>query len=176
VLLGAGALWTFSTVYVLVERERSFAPALEHGDLAQAQSSLERLAAIRRASLLDYHRVASLAAQRNDSTASLRILDAALARHGDDPTTIQTKANYLEKLGRIDEAIAVYEAGGLLQPEDADLALGHGRLLLRRGDLDAAETALSRAKTLAPDDRRIDLLLERVQAKRAGRAEAPSGA
>lgn len=174
-LLVAGAAWTFSTVYVLFERDRSFVPAVERGDVAAGEASLARLEVVRRASLADYHRLASVAAQKKDPDSVLRILDAAIARHR-EPQSYQTKATYLESLGRVEEAIAVFRAGSEARPDDADMLLGAGRLLLQRGDAESAQAALERAKALAPTDRRIELLLERAQAKRGEQGGAPSGA
>jgi hypothetical protein len=175
ILLGAGAAWTFSTIYVLFERDRSLLPAIERGDLAAAEASLGRLATIKRDGIGDYHRVAQIAVQRKDPVGALRVLDAAIERHAEAKSDL-TKARYLESLGRTDEAIAAYQAGSERHPAHADLLLGAGRLLLQRGDLDAAQAALERAQRLAPDDQRIVLLLERTQAKRSGAAAAPSGA
>jgi len=175
ILLGAGAAWMLSTVYVLVERDRNFVPALERGDIPAAEASLGRLQLLRRAAVIDYHRVASAAAQRKDADGALRVLDRAIDLHG-EAKTFQTKGAYLESLGRTDAAIETYKAGSARHPEDADLLIGAGRLLLQRGDLDAAQAALERAKQRAPNDPRVDLLLERAQAKRTGAAAAPSGA
>lgn len=175
VLLGIGALWTVSTVYVLFERDRAFVPAIERGDVAAAEASLARMQAIHRAGLVDYHRLASMASQRKDDVAVLRVLDTAL-RHHDDPRTHLVKATYLENAGRAEEAIAAYRAGSASHPDSPDLLLGEGRVLLQRGDVDGAQAALERAQRLAPEDRRIALLLERAAAKRSGAAVAPSGA
>jgi tetratricopeptide (TPR) repeat protein len=175
ILLTAGAAWMLSTVYVLFERDRSFMPALARGDVAAAEASLERLQWLRRAAAVDYQRVARVAAQRDDSETVFRVLDHAIERHGEAPS-YQAKATYLEKLGRNDAAIETYRAGSAAHPEEPDLFLGAGRLLLQRGDVEAALAALERAHGLAPTDHRIDLLLERAREKRAAEDTAPSGA
>ena len=174
-LLAAGAAWTLSTIYVLVERDRTFVPALARGDVTAAEASLERLQWLRRAAAADYHRVATIAAKRDDSTAALRLLDRAIALDGEAPS-YRTKGAYLEQLGRKTDAIETYRAGAAAHPDAADLFVAEGRLLLQQGDFDGALAALERAHGLAPADRRIDLLIERAREKRAAEDAPPSGA
>lgn len=175
ILLTAGAAWTLSTVYVLFERDRGFMPALARGDVATAEASLERLQWLRRAATRDYHRLAGVAAEHEDTDAVLRVLDRAIALHG-EASSHQAKATYLEKLGRREAAIEAYRTGSAAHPDEPDLFVGEGRLLLQGGDVEAALAALERAHGLAPSDRRIDLLLERARAKRAAQDSTASGA
>lgn len=175
VLLGAGALWVASTVVSLVERDRVFGVALGRGDVAGAEASLQRLAWLRRDAPVDYHRLANAANERGDAVAVLRILDRGIERHA-RAKTFDAKALFLESERRGDEAIAVVEQGLVLHPGDPELLLRAGRLLLERGDVDAALRALEDAHARAPADKRIDITLERARRQRAGETAAPSGA
>jgi len=175
VLLGAGALWTLSTIVSLVERERVFSPAIARGDFERAEASLRRLAWIQRDGIADYHRLANAADQRGDADTVMRALDRGIERHA-RAQTFGAKAHVLESRGLRDEALAVVESGIVEHPNDADLLYRSGRLLLERGDVDAALRALERAQAAAPHDKRIDLTLERAREKRAAQGAAPSGA
>jgi hypothetical protein len=174
VLLTAGALWTLSTIASLLERDRVLAPALARADAARAEASLGRLAWMRRDAPADYHRVAAVAAQKNDRDAALRILDRGIERHA-RALTFQSKGAYLESIAQGDAALAAYAAGLVAHPDDPDLLYASGRLLLQRGDVEAALAALERAQALAPSDKRIELTLERARQKRA-EGDSKSGA
>lgn len=175
VLLGAGALWAASTVVSLVERDRVFGVALGRGDVAAAEASLRRLAWLRRDAPVDYHRLANAANERGDAATVLRVLDRGIERHA-RAKTFDAKALFLESERRSDEAIAVVERGLAVHPGDPELLLRAGRLLLERGDVDAALRALEDAHARAPADKRIDLSLERARRQRAGGTAAPAGA
>jgi tetratricopeptide (TPR) repeat protein len=175
ILLGAGALWTFTTVATLVERDRGLGPALAAGDVAAAEAALGRLAFLQRDGPADYNRVAKLAAQRDDTSAVLRVIDRSIERH-DRATTWQTKGAYLEKIGKRDEALAALEAGVRAHPDDPDLLHAAGRLQLLQGNVESALATLEHAKAVAPGDARIELTLERAREKRAAEAPTPSGA
>jgi tetratricopeptide (TPR) repeat protein len=175
VLLGAGALWTFSTIASLLERDRVLAPALAHGDVATAEESLGRLAWIKRDAPADYNRVAQVAAQRDNVDAVLRVLDRGIERHH-HPATWKSKGAYLERIGRRDEALAALEAGLGTHPDDPDLLYAAGRLQLLQGKVETALATLEHAKAVAPDDKRIELTLERAREKRAAETPTPSGA
>ena len=175
ILLGVGALWTFSTIASLIERDRVLGPALARGDVATAEASLGRLAWIKRDAPADYNRVAQMAAQHDNADAALRVLDRGIERHG-RAATWQSKGAYLEKIGKRDEALAALEAGLRTHPEDPDLLYAAGRLQLQLGNVETALAMLEHAKAVAPGDKRIDLTLERAREKRAAEAQAPSGA
>ncbi len=175
ILLGVGALWTFSTIASLVERDRVLAPALARGDIAKAEASLQWLAWIKRDAPADYNRVAQAAAQRDDPDAVLRVLDRGIERHH-HAATWQTKGAYLERIGRRDAALAALEAGLQVHPDDPDLLYTAGRLQLQKGNIETALATLEHAKAVAPGDKRIELTLERAREKRAAEATAPSGA
>ncbi len=175
ILLGAGALWTLSTVASLLERDRVLGPALAKGDVVTAEAALGRLAFIQRDAPADYNRVAQMAAQHDDVDAVLRVLDRGIERH-DRATTWQTKGAYLEKIGKRDDALAALDAGLHTHPDDPDLLYAAGRLQLQQGNVEMALAMLERAKAVAPDDKRIELTLERAREKRAAEAPAPSGA
>jgi tetratricopeptide (TPR) repeat protein len=170
-----GALWTFTTVGAIVERDRVLMPALESGDVATAEASLGRLAWIRRDAPVDYIRAARAAAVRDDVDDALRLLDRGIERHDRDATW-HTKGIYLEGIGRRDEALAVLEAGLRGHPDDPDLLYAAGRLQLQQGNIEAAVARLERAHSLAPDDKRIELTLGSARAMRAAQGVAPSGA
>jgi tetratricopeptide (TPR) repeat protein len=165
-LLTAGALWTLSTIGALVEHEQGFARATARGDLAAAEASLGRLAVIRRDSVGDYHRLAQLAAARGDTARALRLYDRAIARF-DLPASWGAKASALESKGDADAAAAAYEGGLRASPDQPTLLYRLGRLRLEQGRTEEATALLERALALAPDDKRIDLTLERARKARA---------
>jgi tetratricopeptide (TPR) repeat protein len=175
VLLGAGALWTFSTIASLLERDRVLTPALAHGDVATAEASLGRLAWIKRDAPADYNRVAQAAAQRDNVDAVLRVLDRGIERHH-HPATWKSKGAYLERIGKRDEALTALEAGLRVHPDDPDLLYAAGRLQLQQGKVETALATLEHAKAVAPDDKRVELTLERAREKRAAENLTPSGA
>jgi len=166
ILLTAGALWTLSTIASLVEHDRVIAPALARRDLAAADASLRRLSWIWRDSVVDYHRLAQLAAEKGDSGRALDLYDRAIARF-DLPASWGAKGATLEARGDAAGAAAAYQAGLRLDPNEPHLLYQLGRLRLEQGDLAAARELLERARAVAPDDKRVELTLERARMARA---------
>jgi tetratricopeptide (TPR) repeat protein len=162
-LLTAGALWAFTTVGSLLERERILAPAIGRGDAASAEASLRRLSWMRRATVNDYHDVARVSAERGDAERALRVVEGAIRRHG-RPMSYQARAAFLAQLGRNDEAAAAWEEGLAVAPDDAQMLYGLGRLRLEQGRVEEARSLLERATAADPEDRRITLTLERARA------------
>ena len=162
VLLTAGALWTLSTIGALVERGSSFTRDVARGDLAAAAASLERLSWIQRDSLGDYHRLAQLAAAQGDTDLALRLYDRAIARF-DLPVSWGAKGMALESRGDAEGAAVAYQAGLRLAPNEPRLLYQLGRLRLEQGRLPEARALLERAFAAAPDDKRVELTLERAQ-------------
>jgi hypothetical protein len=174
VLLGAGALWTASTIGSLIERERGFSKALARGDLAAAEASLQRLGWMRRDAVRDYHRVAQLASEQGDLARAMHLVDRAIERHGRSASW-RTKAMLLERQGDLAGAAAAYEAGLAVAPDDPELLLHLGRAQLEIGRPDEARRTLERARARMPGDKRIEFALDRARAADAGppAAEVP---
>jgi hypothetical protein len=162
ILLTFGALWTLSTIGALVERGSGFTRDVARGDLAAAQASLARLSWMRRDSVSDYHRLAQLAATQGNSGLALGLYDRAIARF-ELPMSWGAKGVLLESQGNFDGAAAAYEAGLRLAPNDASLLYRLGRLRLDQGQLKEAGVLLERALAAAPDDKRVELTLERAR-------------
>jgi hypothetical protein len=162
VLLGAGALWTFSTIASVVEHNRVFSPALARGDLVAAEASLDRLSWIRRAGIGDYQRLSAQAASAGDAERALRVLDLAVARLR-EPASWLAKAEFLEQHGDASAAAEACEAGLRADPSDAALLYRLGRLRLDQGRVGEAQALLARAHAAAPDDKRVELTLERAR-------------
>ncbi len=70
------------------------------------------------------------------------------------------------KHGRLDDALADYQAAIRLAPKRADLRVRHAGLLLKRGRLDESLAELKVALTLQPNDPRLQQLADWLQ-KRA---------
>ena len=170
VLLGAGALWTVSTIGSLVEHDRGFSKALAREDLPAAEASLRRLTWIRRDAMKDYHRVAQLASERGEAERAVRLLDRAIARH-QRPASWRAKGALLERMGDLAGAVSAYQGGLGVAPEDPELLLLLGRAQLDLGRVDEARRTLERARAVTPADKRIEFALERARA-----ASAPSPA
>jgi tetratricopeptide (TPR) repeat protein len=162
VLLGAGAVWTFTTVGSLVERERAFSSALDRGDLAAAESSLQRLAWMRRDAVRDYHRVAEAAHEAGDTARALALLDRAIARHA-RPASWRAKGQLLEGQHDVAAAAAAYEEGLRAAPDDAELQFRLGRARLALGQPEEALRLLEQARARTPADKRIEFALERAR-------------
>ena len=173
ILLTFGALWTFSTIASLVERDRVIAPALARRDLPAAEAAIDRLAWMWRDSVVDYHRLAQLAAAQGDTDLALRLYDRAIARF-DLPASWVAKGAALESRGDVDGAAVAYQAGLRLAPNEPHLLYQLGRLRLEQGRLSEARALLERAFAAAPDDKRVELTLERARKAAASepRAEA----
>jgi tetratricopeptide (TPR) repeat protein len=174
VLLTAGALWTLSTIGALVERERAFTRELARGNLAAAEASLARLAWIRRDSLADYHRLAQLAIEKRDRASALRLYDRAIERF-ELPASWQGKGMALESQRDVEGAAAAYEAGLRRAPAEPGLLFHLGRLRLEQGRMPEAAALLERAHAAAPDDKRVEMALERARQALAGEAGPSAG-
>jgi hypothetical protein len=174
VLLGAGALWTVSTVGSLVEHDRFLSKALARKDFDAAEASLTRLSWLRRDSLHDYHRIAREAVEAGDVERSLGLLDRAIARHG-AASSWRAKGMLLEQRRELELAALVYEDGLRAAPRDPDLLFRLGRLRLERGEIEEARRLLERARAAAPDDKRVEFALDRLRRGEAA-DRAPSDA
>jgi hypothetical protein len=178
VLLTAGALWTFSTIGSVLEHQLVFTPALARGDFGAAETALDHLALIRRDGQADYQSFAEAALTAGDPTRAMRVLDQAITRHG-WASSFSAKGFLLEVHGDLAGAAATYEAGLRANPGAGKLLYGLGRTELARGEVARAIPILERAHQAVPDDKRIELTLERAReqhpAAPALPAAGPSG-
>lgn len=85
----------------------------------------------------------------------------------------RTKGMLLEGRRDLEAAALAYEGGLRRAPDDGELLYRLGRLRLELGRPDEARDLLERARAAAPDDRRIDFVLERL--RRAEPAAAVPG-
>jgi tetratricopeptide (TPR) repeat protein len=78
-------------------------------------------------------------------------LRRATSRRPPFPPAFLELARLLGRLGRLEEGVAVIEAGLELTPEDAALSIGLGYLHLERDDRAKARVAFLRARSAAPE-------------------------
>jgi Tfp pilus assembly protein PilF len=118
---------------------------LEIRDLAHAADVLTHATAVAPNSWAAYRDLAQVKLAANDSNAALAEYRTALRLAPREPRVVTELASLYESLGRVDEAIALYEA--LLQdPNVQQLAANNLAMLLVNYKTDAA--SLDRARTL----------------------------
>jgi tetratricopeptide (TPR) repeat protein len=82
----------------------------------------------------------------------------ALARQAEDPQALVTEGRKLNRAGRQDEALALYERALKMDPQMFDALLAAGVALDLKGDYARARTYLQRAIDLAPEEARPQAL------------------
>ncbi len=91
------------------------------------------------------------ASVRKDRDAAARAVDAFLALYPDDPEGYQQKAAILERSGKREEAIGLYERLLEVNPNFAIAYNFLGYFLMARGEWDRSEEYFKRYRFLAPD-------------------------
>lgn len=86
---------------------------------------------------------------------ALERVDAAIAKHPDQPAFHAIRGAVLARGGRVDEARASYEKALALDPTSAAALSGLGTLAIAANDLPAALDLFSRAAKTSPDDAAI---------------------
>lgn len=145
--------------------ERAFA----RGDLPRLREAAEHRSWLGLESPRTHRSLAELAARAGDLRLAEREIERSLDVYPTADAWLVRGALH-ERRGRLDEAASAYQRAHDLDPRDptALYRLGHVRLAQERPE-DARE-ALEHAARLAPEERRIQLSLERV--RRAGDDDA----
>lgn len=90
------------------------------------------------------------AVERAGDFSVLPALEARAEGAGADPATLFATARAVKRLGRLDEAAALYGRALEMRPRWAEAELNLGNVLLLQGDLDGAERRYARAIDLEP--------------------------
>lgn len=77
-------------------------------------------------------------------------LVAAATARPDDPQTVGALADYFDKTGQYDRALAMYQHYLQLRPDDARARVSVGELLLDSGDIPGAQGQFAQAVALKP--------------------------
>ncbi|HET9152000.1 MAG TPA: DUF4388 domain-containing protein [Gemmatimonadales bacterium] len=132
-----------------VEEHRNLGIAFYRtGMLDEAQREFRRVADLRPSEgAAPFHLglIALKQARWSDAVTALR---ESAEKGGPRPATLHNLAVALERLGRLDEAEAVFADAASRARDDARIQLGWGILALKRGVVDAAGTRLARAREL----------------------------
>jgi tetratricopeptide (TPR) repeat protein len=103
------------------------------------------------------------ALKENRFADALAALTAAEREHGDDAVIRNLRGIALGQLGRDEEAASEFQEALRLQPDFADAHRNLGFLLWTEHKLEAAQTALSRALEISPEDSFAHYYLGRVK-------------
>ncbi|PYX28998.1 MAG: hypothetical protein DMG77_14050 [Acidobacteria bacterium] len=89
---------------------------------------------------------------KNDTTHALENYDLAITRNPVSVAAFRQAATVAEGHGELERALSYWMKAKKLEPENPEILLGFGRVCLKMDLLDDAETALTRAAGLRPDD------------------------
>jgi Flp pilus assembly protein TadD len=143
---------------------------LQQGRSGEAEAVLRRAVAIAPGSGALRRRLAIVLEQGGRFPEALAEAERAVAADASDAAALHVRAIALEALGRTEEARADLERSLDLAPEESMVRTRLARILLRKGDLDAAERELVRAAADDPSNVEARRGLERVRDLRAGKA------
>src|SRR5207249_558734 len=107
--------------------------------------------------------LSALAVREGDGDQGLRWADEAVGCNPGLALSHYYRGSALERLGRVDEALAEYRQTATIDPQHADAWVSAGRLLERKGDWDAALAAYERAFAANPTDAEAAMLAGLVQ-------------
>ncbi len=155
----------------------SFARVLHaHAMLAPAERAYLAAAALSSDSVAaDNLHLAGVAASETDLERALRHVTAATGIRPDHPATEFLRGRYLEALERHDKAEDCYRRLSKRTPSSHAL-LGLGRVLLAKGDAEAALSQLDQARRLAGDHREVHEALARCLARLGRTSESRTAA
>ncbi|PYR89567.1 MAG: hypothetical protein DMF84_23970 [Acidobacteria bacterium] len=122
-----------------------------HGAAPEAIAILERI----RESSPSYEVAFNLAGAyllNDDPARALDNYDAALALKPDSIPALRQAATVAERRGELERSLSYWIRAKKIEPEDAEILLGFGRVCLRMDLLEDAEPALIMAASLKPDD------------------------
>jgi predicted Zn-dependent protease len=124
--------------------------AMAKGDLAQAEQNFQALVARPDALPTSYKNLAAVQMARKNSPAAMATLDVGIQAHPRDTMLPAAQAEWLLKLGRIDEAISRYEALLARAPTDDTAANNLAYTLAEsKGDAASLQRALSLSSRFA---------------------------
>ncbi|MCM2310614.1 MAG: tetratricopeptide repeat protein, partial [Steroidobacteraceae bacterium] len=123
---------------------------LQAGRAADALAIAKAVAAAVPAAADPQHMLALCRKALGDEAGAVTAFDAALARAPRDPHILGNYANFLARLRRYEEAIALYRRAVDLVPSHADAWTNLGLTLLELGDSVGARDALERAVAVRP--------------------------
>jgi Flp pilus assembly protein TadD len=139
----------------------------EQGNLAEAEKALLEDLRLHPASAPTWHLVGLIRAKSGDKEGALRAFDQALLFAPRDVTVINDKASALNDLGRVAEALALYEDALRLDPANPTVKANLAWSLTQSGrDLARAETLAREAVEAAPEQAAMWNTLGRVQQAR----------
>ncbi|MDH3525356.1 MAG: sulfatase-like hydrolase/transferase, partial [Acidobacteriota bacterium] len=122
--------------------------------------------------LADYYLANALAGWGRLQEAARIFATTLLPLDPENPTFLSTLANLERRLGRSDEAFALYRRAQAIDPEDPAILVALGQLERDRGRPEAARGLLEAARELAPDDLTAVVMLADLAAAAGRTAEA----
>lgn len=123
-----------------------------HGWAAQASAAYERAVALEAERAEWWHLLALARAELHDLAGALAANDEVLRRRPDYGPAHADRGRWLLDLGRLDEAMAAFSAGERLDPSSVEAAIGVARVLLARGEAEAAAAKLEALTAAEPTD------------------------
>ncbi len=135
-----------------VEEHRNLGVAFfRTGMLDEAEREFRRVADLRPAEAAAPFHLGLIASRQARWSEAAQAFRDCLEKGGPRPVVLHDLAIALEQLGQLDEAERVFADAAGRAREDARIQLGWGVLALRRGDTEAAQSRLARARELLKD-------------------------
>jgi hypothetical protein len=153
------------------ESHRQVPRALERRDAQALEEAVRRLAWIGRDSATLHVQLAGLHAGQGEPARARRELQRSLALQPTAGAWVAL-AKLAEQEGRREEALAAYQSALVLEPRQLTSLYRGGVLLLELGRPEQAQELLSRAAERAPNNRLVQLRLERARTELESRAAA----
>jgi hypothetical protein len=166
VVFASGALGLLLMLGHVFESELGFEPALQRGDVAGIEASLERMAWLGREQASGRSQLAALKVARGDGEGALREYRRSIELY-DDPLTWLKLATLLEERGDRPGALVALEGALRNAPDDVELLLTASWLAHELGDDAKARRMLLHASEVAPEHPKVRQALRRVAASNA---------
>jgi tetratricopeptide (TPR) repeat protein len=166
----APAVWAAGAVCAAVylagywEAEFGVRRALARGDVSRFRAAIERSAWIGRESPRHHVGLAKLAQQAGDTEGARRAIERSLALYP-TPAGWAALGEWHEKASQWREARDAYAKAVELDPSDAQALYSLALVWLRLDEPARAREALQRAAALVPDNRLVQLSLQRAEAQ-----------
>jgi tetratricopeptide (TPR) repeat protein len=149
-----------------LEKQLGLLPAIDSGDPARLEASLDRLSWMGRDNASARSRLGLLRHQQGDTEAALRHYERSLALLPRALTWLRIGRLH-EQEGRIAEALAAYDRALELSPDDVDTLVAASRASLKSGRADRAQHLLARAAELNPEHDGVRGVLDAIQRRAA---------